>query len=101
MCRNAFLLLALFAAPLAAQNPADEAKGADLLRRAQALYERGSFEEARELYVEADGLDLGGPAERFVDFRKADTSWRSAAPVSWRERKCSDKSASGSPKPPR
>lgn len=72
------LLLATFAAPLVAQEPAGST-ATDLLRRAQAFYERGSFEEARKLYERADALDLDPGPARYVDFRLADTSWRSAA----------------------
>ena len=52
---------------------------ADLLRRADGFYQRGSFEKANELYVQADRLELEEGPERFVDFRIADTAWRSAA----------------------
>jgi alpha-2-macroglobulin len=75
MQRIALLFLFLFAAPLAAL----QGDGADLLRRAEALYARGSFEEARALYEQADALPLDEPAARFVDFRLADAGWRSAA----------------------
>jgi hypothetical protein len=52
---------------------------ADLLKRADALYARGSFEEAHKLYLSADALVLEGAPARYVDFRVADTRWRSAA----------------------
>jgi uncharacterized protein YfaS (alpha-2-macroglobulin family)/tetratricopeptide (TPR) repeat protein len=80
----ALLLLAAPAAahlavPGAAQQAAQPADGTDLLRQADALYQRGSFEEAHKLYLQADALKLDPGAARFVDFRIADTRWRSAA----------------------
>ena len=51
----------------------------DLRQRAEALYEEGSFERARELYQRASALGLSLGAQRWVAFRLADCDWRAAA----------------------
>jgi hypothetical protein len=46
---------------------------------AEKLYAEGSYARARELYLAADELALAPPEARWVDFRLADTLWRSQA----------------------
>jgi len=48
-----------------------------LKQRAEAGYAEKSFAEAHELYEQAALLELSGEERRWVDFRVADTKWRS------------------------
>ena len=50
-----------------------------LKREAEALFASGGYERARRLYERADGMELDGFEERWVDFRLADCAWRAAA----------------------
>ena len=50
-----------------------------LKAEAEKLYTEGSYARARELYLKADGLSLPAAEARWVDFRLADTLWRSQA----------------------
>jgi uncharacterized protein YfaS (alpha-2-macroglobulin family) len=52
---------------------------ADLKLRAEAHYAQGSFSLARDLYHRADLSDLPLDERRWVQFRLADTLWRSRA----------------------
>lgn len=47
--------------------------------QAEELYTQGSYSKARELYQKADALELPAAEARWVDFRLADTLWRSQA----------------------
>ena len=51
----------------------------ELKAEAEALYADGSYALAQRLYEEADALELDAFESRWVDFRLADTRWRSAA----------------------
>lgn len=46
---------------------------------AERLYENGSFQSAHDLYENADRKDLPKDAVRWIEFRLADTEWRSQA----------------------
>jgi hypothetical protein len=52
---------------------------AQLKSEAEAQYADGSFARAAELYREAQRLDLSSADARWVQFRLADTAWRSQA----------------------
>ncbi len=83
------LLLAGAAASLAFRNAGSEADVVDIapaggehddtLERAETLYREGSYAMAHELYLELDGSELPEEEARWVDFRLADTLWRSRA----------------------
>jgi len=49
------------------------------LERAEELFAEGSYALAHDLYAELDALNLPAEDERWVDFRLADTLWRSQA----------------------
>ena len=66
------LILLLFAPQAAAP-----ASYESLKQRAEASYAEKSFAQAHELYEEASHLKLLDDDRRWVDFRLADTSWRS------------------------
>src|SRR4051794_22154432 len=51
----------------------------DLEAKAEKLYAEGSFAKAGELYQQAKALKLSPAESRWVDFRLADTLWRSQA----------------------
>ncbi|MEW6073746.1 MAG: alpha-2-macroglobulin family protein [Planctomycetota bacterium] len=51
----------------------------ELRRQAEAKVAEGSFALAHRLYEEAATLELAAGERRWVDFRLADTAWRSAA----------------------
>ena len=51
----------------------------ELKTRAEQLYAQKSYAMARELYQKADGMELPAAEARWVDFRLADTLWRSQA----------------------
>ena len=65
--------LLLFAVPALAQD------ASELVRQGESLLERGSFEQAHGLFLRADALELEGALATWIDFRVADSSWRSAA----------------------
>jgi uncharacterized protein YfaS (alpha-2-macroglobulin family) len=48
-------------------------------RAAEEQYANGSYAKAREIYQQAKALQLGKNDSRWVDFRLADTLWRSQA----------------------
>jgi hypothetical protein len=50
-----------------------------LKTEAERLYGEGSYSLAHELYAKAEALDLPPAEARWVDFRMADTLWRSQA----------------------
>ncbi|MCZ6598259.1 MAG: MG2 domain-containing protein, partial [Planctomycetota bacterium] len=60
----------------AASDPGDYE---ELKRKAELHFAEGSFELAHRLYKEADELELEPDEARWVDFRVADTRWRTAA----------------------
>jgi alpha-2-macroglobulin len=63
-----------------AKAPQDQTAGYQELRtRAEQLYAQKSFAMARELYQRADAMELPATDARWVDFRLADTLWRSQA----------------------
>src|SRR4051794_35299705 len=69
------LLLSIALTPVRAQQ-----RGyAQLRADAERLYAQGSYALARELYVQARALQLPPADARWVDFRLADTLWRSEA----------------------
>jgi hypothetical protein len=60
--------------------PAVSAEGYEVLRReAEALFAEGSYELAHGRYEQAAKLELAREDRRWVEFRLADTAWRSAA----------------------
>ncbi len=52
---------------------------ASMRSEAERYYAEKSFSRAREAYIEAAGMDLPAGARRWVEFRLADTLWRSQA----------------------
>lgn len=50
-----------------------------LKAHAERLYADGSYAKARELYAQADAMDLSRAQSRWVDFRLADAQWRAQA----------------------
>ena len=50
-----------------------------LKKQGESYFQKGSFAKAREVYLKAQKLDLSPPDQRWVDFRVADTQWRSQA----------------------
>ncbi|MCI0486252.1 MAG: MG2 domain-containing protein [Blastocatellia bacterium] len=69
------LLCALLLAPTHAQQLDYET----LKAQAEKFYAEASYSRARELYLKADALELSPAETRWVDFRLADTLWRSQA----------------------
>lgn len=51
----------------------------DLKASAEKYFEEGSYKRAQELYTQAAALKLSPSQKRWVDFRLADTRWRSQA----------------------
>jgi hypothetical protein len=79
----ASLLLLLLGAPLlglgrAAPAPLPGQSYAELRARAEALAAEGSARLAREVYLQAEELELAAEERRWVEFRLADLGWRSA-----------------------
>jgi len=74
-CVLILVVVSAISAPLAVQ----QADYAGLRSQAEKLYAEGSFARARELYLEADKPSLPPDEARWVDFRLADTLWRSQA----------------------
>jgi len=82
-----FLVLALGVALFASSDHSTEAQTTPVtdpgqgtsVERAEALVAEGSYGLAHEAFVELDGRDLGAEVNRWVDFRLADTLWRSLA----------------------
>src|SRR5437868_3375564 len=71
-----FLLFTLLGlAAVTAQPP----EYSDLETKAEALYAAGSYAKAAEVYQQARALVLPPAEARWVDFRLADTLWRSQA----------------------
>lgn len=58
---------------------AQEIQYQPLKAEAERLHREGSYARAHELYLKADGLALPAAEARWVDFRIADTLWRSQA----------------------
>ena len=52
---------------------------AQLKQEAEAEYAQGSYARANEIYARVDKLKLSAGDVRWVEFRLADTSWRSQA----------------------
>src|SRR6266404_1765877 len=50
-----------------------------LKKEAEKLFADGSFARAREVYQRAEGMELPPEEKRCVEFRLADTQWRSQA----------------------
>ncbi len=69
------LLFSVLVLPLYAQQPEYE----KLMTQAEKLYTEGSYELCHELYQKADVLELPKEKALWVDFRLADTLWRSQA----------------------
>lgn len=57
----------------------DEGTYSLLKTQGEMYFRKGSFAKAHEVYVKAQKLQLSKPDKRWVDFRTADTQWRSAA----------------------
>src|SRR5688572_66047 len=55
------------------QSPADYGR---LKAKAEQFYAEHSYAKARELYEQADAMELPASDSRWVDFRIADTLWR-------------------------
>ncbi len=72
----AIVSLQLLLAPLARSGPAPYER---LKERAEQNYANKSFHKAREVYLQADALELLPADARWVDFRLADTLWRAQA----------------------
>ena len=51
----------------------------ELKTQAEALYFQGSYGRANALYAQAIAMDLSNDDKRWVNFRIADTLWRSQA----------------------
>lgn len=64
---------------LAPQAHAQQGEYENLKADAEKLYAEASYGLAHELYVRADAMDLPPEESRWVDFRVADTLWRSQA----------------------
>ena len=50
-----------------------------LKKQGESYFQKESFAKAHEVYLKAQKLDLSPPDQRWVDFRVADTQWRSYA----------------------
>ena len=48
-----------------------------LKEQGESFFQKESFAKAHEVYLKAQKLDLSPPDQRWVDFRVADTQWRS------------------------
>lgn len=79
--RNVWVVALVFAAPGLNGQPVEPGRGeyADLKARAENLVADGSYSLAHDLYKKADKQKLPLEEARWVDFRLADTSWRSEA----------------------
>ncbi|MFN0242433.1 MAG: alpha-2-macroglobulin family protein [Planctomycetota bacterium] len=73
------LWLALVALFLPARQESAPADFGALRARAEALHAQGSFELARKAYADALALARDPEERRYVEFRLADSRWRSAA----------------------
>src|SRR5689334_1650373 len=51
----------------------------DLKTEAEGFYAEKSFAKAHEAYQKAEGMTLSATEKRWVEFRLADTQWRSEA----------------------
>ena len=72
-----FLLMAGFSdAPAATIN---EGAYGLLKKQGESYFQKESFAKAYEVYLKAQELDLSPPDKRWVEFRVADTQWRSQA----------------------
>jgi uncharacterized protein YfaS (alpha-2-macroglobulin family) len=58
---------------------AQQSDFAPIKSQAEKFYAEGSYARAHELYEKAKGMKLSAAESRWVDFRLADTSWRSQA----------------------
>jgi uncharacterized protein YfaS (alpha-2-macroglobulin family) len=74
-----FVILALAAIMPPATGRTQDVDYARLETEAEKLHAEGSYARARELYLKADALNLPPEKARWVDFRLADTLWRSQA----------------------
>ncbi|MEM7309929.1 MAG: MG2 domain-containing protein [Planctomycetota bacterium] len=70
--------LLLFAAATLAPAAAGQ-DASDLIRQGEAYHARGSFAEALKVYLRADAAEADEDVARWIDFRIADSRWRSAA----------------------
>lgn len=68
--------VALFGWVGASAQPADYT---GITNQAEKFFAEGSYAKAHDLYTQAKGLKLTAQQERWVDFRLADTLWRSQA----------------------
>src|SRR5512141_1754589 len=82
---NVRILTAIFTclvfAAVPSMHAAEDSPGnyAPLKEQAEKLYEQRSFAKAHDVYVQAAGLNLSAEDKRWVEFRLADTQWRSEA----------------------
>ncbi len=56
---------------------AQQSEYPSLRSEAEKFYAEGSYARAHELYKKADAMELPADEARWVDFRLADTLWRS------------------------
>ena len=76
---KSFSLLGLLAALFLIPTPQEATDYAKLYAEAEELYSERSYGRAHEIYLKADSMDLPVDVARWVDFRVADTLWRSHA----------------------
>src|SRR5215510_12818490 len=58
---------------------AQQSDYAQLKSQAEKFYAEGSYARAHEIYEKAKGMKLSAEETRWVNFRLADTAWRSQA----------------------
>ncbi len=76
-----FIALFLSVAGLSDAPAATIKEGAYVLlkKQGESYVQKGSFAKAHEVYLKAQKLGLSSPDKRWVNFRVADTQWRSQA----------------------
>ena len=76
-----FIALFLAVAGLSDVSAATVKEGAFVLlkKQGESYVQKGSFAKARAVYLKAQELELSPPDKQWVDFRVADTQWRSQA----------------------
>src|SRR5688572_19275195 len=80
-------LVALFVLALPAKPPQSGASAYDALKReAEQYVAEKSFSRAHELYEQASKLELSPAERRWVEFRLADTEWRSTDDAARRQK---------------
>lgn len=81
LLKSVFIALFLSVAGLSEVPAATVNEGAYglLKKQGESYFQKESFAKAHEVYLKAQKLDLSPPDQRWVDFRVADTQWRSYA----------------------